>query len=290
MRSTNSITVCGHRESDQKEIIMKEKTRKWLWLGHLFTITLLALTVLPIHAGLINSETGEYYRPEFDEDGNLEEPPDWVDTGDQGEEPFESEVLSEEDICDSDVGLFTCSDQPMSVSTALGFANARASLFAALIEILDGVMDTFEFVDTDKDGNVTASQVFDPPIIQQFECNDCDYTYIQCLLDGRGVDWCKKHTLNCQTGNDVTFTVPASGTTTILGAPVTVSGSVTIEGHLAVREITTKNGGTRLVVCIYVDSFTVNGFGVAQGYVQNQLNTLLAQQGGAFCSTIDICE
>jgi hypothetical protein len=64
---------------------------RWLVVAGLTAV--LAAAVLPVQAGLINSDTGEVYQPSFDEDGNLEEPPEWVPGSGDDEPPFQSEVV-----------------------------------------------------------------------------------------------------------------------------------------------------------------------------------------------------
>ena len=77
--------------------------------------------VSPTHAGLIDPSTGEVWHPTADEYG--------VEMGES--DPFESEVLWEEDICDTLLSDWMCAPD-VSVSVGLMGSENRADLLAVL--------------------------------------------------------------------------------------------------------------------------------------------------------------
>jgi hypothetical protein len=242
--------------------------------------------VLHTHAALVNQDTGEGYIPTFDEDGNLETPPEWVGTDE--EHPFESEIVEESDLCDTPLSDWACTDADIPMSSALSSAALRAQLIDQLTTLVNEALNDLEITtdDYEPDEKVTDLRLFGTPQIAQLRCNGCNYTYIQCLQDGHPVNFCKRTTLNCTPGSSVVVTVSAQGMKLILGQPVWVNGSITITGSVTYREITTAGGGILPVMCLTVDSWTLTGFSPIQSIVHDQIANLLAAEGGTICTTL----
>ena len=93
----------------------------------------LLLTSSDVWAGLVNQDTGEVYIPTMDEDGNMEEPPDWVPQVEHSEVAvFQSEVVVNEDYCWSAVDEWLGNGDGEVVSEAMTDPDTGDELLATI--------------------------------------------------------------------------------------------------------------------------------------------------------------
>jgi hypothetical protein len=104
-------------------------TRAWTYAA--LVIAMLVGTSAGVHAGLINQDTGEIYIPSVDENGDVEDPPDWVpQVG--GQVRFEPQTVVDQDYCDSAVDEWLDNDDDRAVSDAMTDAATRDELFQTI--------------------------------------------------------------------------------------------------------------------------------------------------------------
>ena len=225
--------------------------------------------VSPTHAGLIDPSTGEVWHPTADEYG--------VEMGES--DPFESEVLWEEDICDTLLSDWMCAPD-VSVSVGLMGSENRADLLAVLADELDHVVSEYEY-EVMEDGELTDWLSFGQISIDTLSCHGCDMTFVECLDAGYDLDWCKTHTLNCVSGSSVSLTIPVDARSSSISAV----GDITVDGSITRREVTNARG-TNDVACVIVDSYARSDFGAVGPLVDLMINNLLDDLDYMLCAPV----
>jgi hypothetical protein len=227
-------------------------------------IAALLVTSSGARAGLINQETGEVYIPTMDEDGNIEEPPDWVpQVGHESEVAvFESEVVVNEDYCWSAVDEWLGNGDEEAVLQGITDPETRDELFATI----QGWIRT-EIAEQQE--NLPDDVTLGLASLTRMACPSSTYTYFDCLQDG--IDWstCKRMYPKqpIPAHSELSLSVPASGS---LGT----NGTIILEGGLRYRETTRQFGSNLRLGCFGLDDITVTGFVGLQGFVEEQVRLL----------------
>jgi hypothetical protein len=168
-------------------------------------------------------------------------------------------VLDEGDMCESPVSLWMDSSSTQTVAQSLVDPAVRAELTDNVEEYAVGQLYLWLW-----GTNIT----FRPPQLTGLSCSQCTMTYVQCLLAGNGVDWCKRHVLNCSPA-------PRSRATFTLDVTAPFSGQITLQANLRYREIDEPESDLPYEYCIDVESFQTTGFGAFDVLIRSQLSPLV---------------
>lgn len=164
-------------------------------------------------------------------------------------------IVEEGDMCLSPISLWTASSSSQLVHQALLTPSVRTELTNNLEEYLYGQLYLRLY---------GTGLSFDAPQITSLSCTQCPMTYMDCLQAGNGVDWCKRHTLNCPTK-------PRSAVTVAVTVTAPVSGTVTLQANVRYRELDDPSSNLPFEYCVDVSSFDTAGFGVLDALVRAEI-------------------
>jgi len=242
-------------------------------------------------AGIINTETGEDWHPSFDENGNPDPPPDWVNSqwhaSTAAVVPSASgvTVLATEDICQRPISDWTATTTPtLDVADAITNSNVRQSFIAALAPWATHVVEIqlaglgwwiFDWY--------AVSVSLESGSIDRFTCPTSSYSLADCLREGHDMWYCKLHaSLNTKSdASDLELEVPM--TINFLNA-LRVNGTVTLQASIVYRASDDLSGfGAEDEACIQVRHHEVTGFGVWNGTMNAWLESTFIGTGGLAC-------
>ena len=217
-------------------------------------------------AALVNQDTGEGYIPTFDDQGNPEDPPSWV----QQTTAFHPEVVVDEDYCWSAVDDWLDDGDAALVYEAMPDPGTRDQLFSTIEGWLQSQIAAQQDQLPDSVTLGTAS-------LTNLACPSSTYTYLDCLQDGINWATCKRlyPMQEVPTHAELTVSLPASG-------PAGAHGTITFQGGLRYRETTAQFGGNARLGCFVLADITVTGFTGLQSVVETQA-------GGLFDANDELC-
>jgi hypothetical protein len=100
-------------------------------------------------------------------------------------------------------------------------------------------------------------------------------TYPVCLLQGLGVDFCKRHSLTCPV-------TPISALTIAVPLTAPIQGMVTFEASVSYHELTAPGDPLPYEWCVTIHAYDTAGFGVADTLARHYINKYLPANG-QFC-------
>ena len=267
-----------------------------VWAGAAAGILGAALGGAPglARAGIINTETGEDWHPGFDENGNPDPPPDWVNSQLHASTTAvlpstTGTVLSTEDICERPISDWIPSSTPaLDLEDALTDGNLRQSFIAAL-----------EPWATQAIANELAGLgwwILDwwftpvtpgPASVNRFIC-PTRYNLSDCLREGHDMWYCKTHaSLNTTSlTSDLELEMPM--TINLIGfIGPQVSGTVTTQWSLSYRVSDDPERVENVEeVCILVKGSQVEGFGLWGSTMRSWLDPSFLRAGKVTCGVL----
>ncbi len=240
---------------------------------------------------MINEDTGEGWKPEINEEGELETPPDWVlennevledfiadgtyqwvDPGANDDEAADT-VIVNQDMCQSPLNEWIATDSQLSVGEEIQNPFIRDELVNEISTWIDQKLaNHLDSLDTDIDINA------EPATIEELACNTCDMSYAQCLLEYQDGWYCKRY-IYCNmvpssTGSYIELTVPLW--TNFLN----LSGSLNVTGKVHYQETLKPSGKIIRERCLLVDDHQADGFGAVNNtFVEHEFEAALDDQG-----------
>ena len=170
------------------------------------------------------------------------------------------------DLCQSPIDFWIPSDSTETVAEAIGEPCVRAELIQHLETYLRDQLYLALW---------STPVQFSQLTITRLACPQCAMTYLECLTQGLGVDFCKRHYLNCPTDPSSALSIDVS-----LIAPA--MGTVTFEASAGYRKINDPKDPLPYEWCVTIHAYETAGLGPLDPVAHHYINDMLAQ--GAFCA------
>jgi hypothetical protein len=160
---------------------------------------LLIAIQVPAMASIINQETGEAWHPTFDEEGEIEDPPEWVVNQNPGIIDYinsegnlpptpEDTLLLDLDMCQSPINEWIETSSDALVETAITDVSTFSEPKSEVRRWANNKISRY-VASQDPSLGVTVS----PIIIHALECQKCEMTYYQCLVEYQDGFYCKRY-------------------------------------------------------------------------------------------------
>ena len=244
----------------------------WFTFHALAAIGLLTLALpTTTYGALVNLDTGEGYIPQVDEDGELEEPPEWVYENQQ------SQGIDNGYVAYGDIQSFT---GETSVDACLkdtqSWLESSAPAGELLHESIDddaiyrdfvALLDTLLYIVGAEISWAYSLVDIHAIEVTTFNCQT-PYVLLDCLDDGFDMFWCKRY-INAPT--DFHSSIGVDITLTTLGS----TGTVSVDGTLDYREVFESGSLDRRLACINITRLE-STFG---SLIENLIDDVLTDEG-----------
>lgn len=253
---------------------------RWMFCA---VIILMAIQA-PAIASIQNEDTGQGWHPTFDDEGNMEDPPQWVIEQNPGImdyinseghlPPTEEDILLFDlDMCQSLINEWIETSSDATVHTAISDQSIFNDLKAEVKRWANKKISNY-VATLDPSLGITVGSM----IINTLECKACQMTYYQCLIEYQDGYYCKRY-IGCNMiqpnpTSHIDATLPVSSST------YNLSGTLELEGSLRYRETELTTGSILRERCLHVDKRVATGFSLfINGKVESAIDDALDGNG-----------
>lgn len=176
------------------------------------------------------------------------------------------DIVASADLCRSPIDIWIATEATETVAEAIIEPSVRAELTQNLEEYLYGQLFLALW---------GTPVLIGQPTITGLTCTQCAMTYVECLTQLLGVDFCKRRYLTCPT-------LPLSALTIAVPLTAPVTGTVTFEASASYRELNAPDDPLPYEWCVTIHDYETDGFGLLEPVARTYINDMLAQ--GLFCA------